>query len=377
MRACTLTAAALAALTACKGADDGPIYSDDTGDTWVPWPDDTDEPQGTDEDRDGWSVEEGDCDDNNIYVNPARDEDATDGIDNDCDGRIDEVFHGLVVLQQGDGTVPARVVFLDDFGEQVDEVLFDDADLIPFFMTEGLNGGWVIGTLANYDGANEVQVALYEVTADGSTSLLADFSDAEAWAFGMWGIATHPDGYYLVTTGDSLQAVEPGSGVLTPLATWDAEGELYAFDVDVDILSGDIGVTGYYGGFATLTAEGAVSTHRTFDPENIEYLLLSGKHRDVDGWWAGGSDVNGWGVFKFDEDAATWVRRADFEGQDESWNPRFFSTDDVNGGFYVTTTEATYPTVWRIPDDGGTASAFFLSDIRDNDFALWDLYTLY
>ena len=36
---------------------------------------------GTDEDMDGWSVENGDCDDNNVWVNPGWPEDITDDID--------------------------------------------------------------------------------------------------------------------------------------------------------------------------------------------------------------------------------------------------------------------------------------------------------
>lgn len=363
-------------LAACAGnADDGPKYVEETGDTYIPWPDDTD-PPGTDEDGDGVTVEDGDCDDNNIYVNPNRQEDTTDGIDNDCDGRIDEVFHGLIVLQQGDGSGPARILGIDDFGNQEWEVLLDNADLVPYFMTPRVGGdGWVIGILGSYDGSDPVQIALYEVDSSGNTSLLADFSDADVYEFGMYGLATHPDGYYLVTTGDAVNAVEPGTGSVTPLQTWDPETELYAFDVAVDELSGDAAVFGYYGGFATISAEGAVETHRTMTPDDM--LVWSGVHRDNGGWYAGGYDVSGWGVFRFRFEDNSWVRKATVEGVDSLWNPRFLTVDDVNGGYFVSLTEATYPAVFRIPEEGGPTATFFISDIRDNHFALWDLYARY
>jgi len=42
-----------------------------------------------DTDRDGYSVNEGDCDDGNPDVNPGAREDCEDGIDNDCDMTLD------------------------------------------------------------------------------------------------------------------------------------------------------------------------------------------------------------------------------------------------------------------------------------------------
>ena len=59
-------------------------------------------PEGTDEDGDGFTVEEGDCDDNDIGVNPAREEDPSDGKDNDSDGRVDEEWSGLIASLQSE-----------------------------------------------------------------------------------------------------------------------------------------------------------------------------------------------------------------------------------------------------------------------------------
>ena len=48
----------------------------------------TDSSQFYDQDGDGYTPEQGDCDDSNTFINPGADE-IQDGIDNDCDGNID------------------------------------------------------------------------------------------------------------------------------------------------------------------------------------------------------------------------------------------------------------------------------------------------
>lgn len=374
MRALTL----LLGLAACTDADTGPIYKGESGDTYVPWPDDTGE-TGTDADGDGWSVEAGDCDDDDIYANPGWEEgeaegNHADGIDNDCDGRVDEAFRGLIVVQQGDGTSPARIVATDSFGETDWEVELDDPNLIPYFLSEGVDGGWVIGTLGSHDATSEVTSAVYAVDEQGGTTLLWDFSDAEVYEWGMWGLATHPGGYYAVATGDAVQALEPDGSALTPLASWDPEAELYTFDVALDPSTGDLGVFGYLGGFAILRADGAVETLQTYDPNNVEYVLLSGLYRDEDGWYAGGEGTDGWHIYRFNLETAQWVDRVSFN---EDWTPHFITVDAINGGFFVSTTDATYPVVWRLSEEDGSASRFFLSPYEDYDFQLWELYTRY
>jgi hypothetical protein len=47
-----------------------------------------------DDDADGYSELQGDCDDFNPWVSPGMPEDPTNGLDDDCDGQIDEMIAG-------------------------------------------------------------------------------------------------------------------------------------------------------------------------------------------------------------------------------------------------------------------------------------------
>jgi hypothetical protein len=63
--------------------DGGPDLTDDTGEADAP------PPEQVDDDEDGYTEENGDCDDDNDAIAPGLD-DVCDGIDNDCDDEIDE-----------------------------------------------------------------------------------------------------------------------------------------------------------------------------------------------------------------------------------------------------------------------------------------------
>ena len=354
-------------LLACGGSapSDNPIKDDtqEIEDTGTPWPGGNCE--GTDNDRDGWCVEDGDCDDSNEWVNPGRDEDTTDEIDNDCDGRIDEAFAGLTLMQVGDGaSIPHRIIGVSPLGKESWSIDLDNFEMAPFFLTAGINEGWAIADLANG--------MLMQVEPDGHVTPLSDFSEFD----GIYGITTHPDGYYLVSVIGGIVAVD-ASGVQTALATWvPDEVGFFAFDLAVNPSNGDVGVSGYYGAFGILTAGGQWTPHRLTDMEaDPEYIFYSIDYKDQDGFYGGGFSPDGFSIYRFDIDQKDWEKKADW---DQDWSPHFIAVDSESGDFYITTDGGQYPYAWKIDSESQDASSFYPdAGTIQPGISFWDLYANY
>jgi hypothetical protein len=107
-----------------------------------------------DADADGYTTEDGDCDDGQASVHPGVPTDACDGLDNDCDGDIDE-----------DAVVVESDPYLGDLTDT--DFAFGDGFLFPEgdrdIYTFEITDGW-------FDNFH-IQVFIYQVDADVDVTL--------------------------------------------------------------------------------------------------------------------------------------------------------------------------------------------------------------
>lgn len=351
---------ALLFLAACTQKDQGfrPPGSDsggdDTGytrDTSV----DTDDTDG-DLDDDGFTPEEGDCDDNDVFVSPARPEDDDDGKDNDCDGRIDEVFRGVTVAYyNADG--PSELLTIDSFG-RLDDQLPLSADCAPVWL-DRRGEGWV---------ANNGYAYVTTIDAAGTCADVGDFSDPEVFEYGVYGVAADPAGTVYATTLDKLYTVGD-DGTLTEVASWGMdlfggpEHELAAYSLATDPRDGTVGLFGYFGGFATYHPATGFELHVAEDLAAPAVYTFGGAHRDGGGWYAPGIDAGtgAYGIYELVEgDPPAWALAEGWE--DEDWSPFMLAIDGDSGDFYVTANAGWYYLVWRIVAGSGYAADLYASD---------------
>lgn len=330
--------------------DTGYIHDTDTS------TEDTDD----DQDDDGFSPAEGDCDDNSVYVSPAREEDEHDALDNDCDGRIDESWVGVdIVYANEEGA--SQIETIDTIGRITDEVTVDSA-CAPIWLDHAswtdAGAGWVI---------NNGYAAVSTVDSAGNCTDIADFSDTEAFPYGVYGIATGPDGTIYATTLDTLYAIT-SDGTTTAVADWScnfddpSQHEMAVYSLAVDPVSGTVGLFGYYGGFGTWNATDGLSVILTEDLENPAVVTNSGAHRDEGGWYTPGADVatGAYFIYRYDEENPAWV--ADETWTDEDWLPFMLAIDGDSGDYYLTANAGWFYTVWRVVHGSGYASDLYTTD---------------
>jgi hypothetical protein len=307
---------------------------------------------GTDEDMDGWSVENGDCDDNNVWVNPGWPEDITDDIDNDCDGRIDEVFTGVDVFEYDANDGSAWVQTIDVWGDLVNTQALD-MGICPVWLEETPDGtGW----FAN-DG-----LGLYKITHAGNVTQLVDLTKVKLpkgiGEYGLYGLGVHPDSTLYVSAVNALLGFQPTvSSNYDLVSEWtinlkDGKGHTVApVDIAVDRFTGVVGMAGVWGGFATIS-DGEFEMQIADDIPYGGPYIFDFHSSDSGGFYGIGNEPKkgAYTLFGYDKTAQGWDIAASWVN--DSYTPTAMAIEPESGDFYVTANGGWYRQVWRYYADG-------------------------
>ncbi|MCB9761212.1 MAG: putative metal-binding motif-containing protein [Alphaproteobacteria bacterium] len=159
---CSWTAAGKTTPAETASPDDSGLTTDDTADTGAADDTgDTTDPRDVDDDGDGFTENEGDCNDAEAQVYPDA-EDVCDGLDNDCDGELDEDATGDDPYEPNDET-PYDLGSLEDTPtHQITATLHNDLDEDRFqFYVED---SWLDSFTVDITLANVPQDATYRLT---------------------------------------------------------------------------------------------------------------------------------------------------------------------------------------------------------------------
>lgn len=294
-----------------------------------------------DQDNDGSTVGEGDCDDDDVEVSPMRNEEQGDGKDNDCDGRTDEAWSGVTVGRVDAGGSGA-LLQVDTIGRAT---ALSIGTCAPYSIDSLRGGGWV---LAN--GTTHVAV----VDASGSCTDIADFSGTDSGEVS--GVAVGADGTIYAVQPDALVSVAL-DGTLTRLASWSLD-EFDANGLAADLATGQLGIFGTQGGFATYDATDGFVLRLAPDPA---LRTFAGAHKDGGGWYVPAENLatGEYALYAYDPDGMAWVEETTWT--DGERVPYMLAVDGDSDSFFVSATGSP-PLVWRV--------AAFTSDFyetRDSD----------
>ncbi len=380
--------------------------------------------EGTDEDGDGFTLEDGDCDDTDYQVNPAWPEDPYDGKDNDCDGRVDEVWAGIAVAEQR-GTARSAVVVFDSVGRE-DLRLTLPEDVVPWSVTQGHEDDWFVTGYPYFDSVSGPfslassglvpswddsvpwyqPSTVYRLPESGGTEALAVFGDADydacfalpeadvpdcfgeldprLYFYGPYvrGIVAHPDGYLAVLTPGALYRVDP-DGATTELAAWGwnlmaepYDYELYGAGIDVDPATGTLGIAGLLGGFATYHADTGFEMKRPVDLSgDIDldslYTTVGLSWMDGDGWYSMSAafTTGEYNVRRYDDATDDWTEEVRWI--DDLLQPLGITTNGDEGDWYVTSKAGDYRVVFRVRGVDRSIDDFY-REVAD-DYNLWGI----
>jgi hypothetical protein len=386
-------------------------------------------PTGTDEDGDSYTVEDGDCDDTDYQVNPAYPEDQFDGKDNDCDGRIDELWGGYAYAEQF-GLGPSAIV-LRNSTDNVDAELTLPSGVVPWFVTQGGDADWfTVGYPFFFDLAGPMSFAssglipsfddsvpwyqpstVYRLTESGDVAELATFGDADydrcfampseeaiidcfgeldprLYFFGplVRGVQWHPDGWLAVLLPGQLLRVD-ADGSSTELGSWgwnyaaeEYEYELYGAGIAVDPASGTVGIAGLLGGFASWHADTGLVMERPVDlSDEIDfdslYQTVGLTWMDGDGFYTISAvfTTGEYAIRRWESETLSWAAIVNWN--EEFLQPLGITTNGDVGDWYVSSKAGQYRVIFRVR--GVNQVTDDALSLVDENYNIWGLTNRY
>jgi hypothetical protein len=250
--------------------------------------DDTDPALNQDDaDADGYSTCDDDCDDAEPTTHPGAEEIADDGVDNDCDGEIDNAYDTWLVTTEGDFLLGG----IDGNGLLTTS---DDGEIGLAQLATGISAGgattslpqerssmgliaqggylYVVGGSVDY-GSSSTQTTSVLSAAIGSSGALGSWTTLSSLPTGTSVAAVMSDGHCLVLAGGSTASDSTAEEVYT--AELNGDGTIGSWSAQTSLSSGvsyasGAAVRGYVyvvGGYTSSSGTTTTVSYARLDPD--------------------------------------------------------------------------------------------------------------
>ncbi|MCB9764893.1 MAG: putative metal-binding motif-containing protein [Alphaproteobacteria bacterium] len=205
----------------------------------------------------GFVIYQGDCDDGDARISPSAADDTCDGVDQDCDGEVDEAADGASLLS-----------YLDDDGDG-----FGRDDYTAYRCEDAEGWARVGGDCDDRDDGS------YPGAPERCGDLVPD--DCE----GTWSEVAELCGYEVVGSAEATLGATAGDEAGADVDLADADG-----DGLTDVLVGAPG----RGGGAVMLLRGPLVPDALGAPDGLRWTLWSGERAGARARFAGDHDADGW-----------------------------------------------------------------------------------
>ena len=295
-------------------------------------------------------------------MNPAWDEDTNDNKDNDCDGRVDEVFAGVLGLYADGATESMSFAWIDPFGDSkgfAAASMYLPTTYIADHQDKKSHVGVAVADASNF--------AVYQFNREAAVTpilevLEYEWPDEDAPYF-VRSIGAHSDGSYYLAAADRLIHVQ-ADGTWEATAQWacaeeDESHEFCAAAIAIDARTDKMALFDWFGGFAFWTPEDGLDIKIPSDLEaptcGVPPCVLDAEAKEGGGFYALGKYLKSeteeaFGVLKWDGSAEEIVVKGEWTSA--SYVPASFAIEGESGDFYISASGGWDSHIWRMTADG-------------------------